>query len=314
MAKALRKTWSTPVVLEEKRLIPCTLCSSTSFKPSLSCEGFSYVRCVDCSLVQMNPQPLELEVKRRYGAMPPLAPAGAVSNPPLSLPAQSVGGKDYLYYELANEDAFLDLELLALADAGFDELETGRFLDIGCATGSLLVKLREEGWETVGVEICAPQAEYGRQKRNLDIRSLSLEENSFPACHFDVVHASHLIEHVNNPGAMLREVYRILKPGGRFFVTTPNIAGFQSRLFGSRWRSAIFDHLYLFSEATLSRLLKESGFSIEKISTWGGLAAGIAPAPVKRLFDKAAKRFGFGDVMVLRTIKGTGDQELGVGV
>jgi len=293
------KTWSTPVVsFEEKRLIPCAICGGLSFKLSLTCEGFSYVSCVSCGLVQMNPQPLEEEIKRRYSA-------------------------DYLAYELANEEAFLNLQLLALKDAGFAEhVQTSvprtegstclremnfgkpRVLDIGCAIGSLLEHLREKGWETTGVEISGPQADYCRQKRNLDVRSLSLKENNFPSESFDVVLASHLIEHLNDPTGLVSEVHRILAPGGCFFVTTPNIAGFQARLFKGRWRSAIFDHLYLFSDETLSHLLSDRGFLVEKIATWGGLAAGIAPLPIKRLFDRAAKRFGFGDVMVVRASKG----------
>ena len=282
------KTWSTPVApLEEKRLIPCAICGSLSFKPSLCCEGFSYVRCSSCGLIQMNPQPLVKEIQRRYE------------------------GKDYLAYELANEEAFLNLQLLALKDAGFEELERKLItaykkpavLDIGCAIGSLLARLANQGWETTGVEISGPQAEYCRQKRNLDVRSLPLEENRFPSGAFNVVLASHLMEHLNDPSGLLKEVSRILSPQGYFFVTTPNIAGFQARLFKGSWRSAIFDHLYLFSGLTLSRLLEKNGFAIEKVCTWGGLAAGTAPVPVKRLFDKAAKRYGFGDVMIVRAGK-----------
>jgi SAM-dependent methyltransferase len=294
------KTWSTPVNPEEKKPVPCALCGGELFRHALSCEGFSYVRCARCGLVQMNPQPLEEEIKQRYDER---------------------SGKDYLSYELANEGSFLALALLALKDVGFDEIETEllntskllatsnlpakppRLLDIGCATGSLLAHLREKGWETTGVEISGPQAEYARRQRNLDVRSLPLEENRFPADAFNVVLASHLIEHLNAPAALVAEVRRILAPGGRFFVTTPNIAGFQARLFKGRWRSAIFDHLYLFSIKTLSRLLEEKGFAIERIRTWGGLAAGLAPAPVKRVFDKAAKRFDFGDVMIIRARK-----------
>ena len=307
------KTWSTPVTTEEKRKIPCNLCGSLSFKPSLLCEGFSYICCTSCGLVQMNPQPLKEEIDRRYSAR---------------------YGEDYLSYELANEKTFLNLQLLALKDASFDSLEKEfsshkgtkarsrddysslpdlcvsvppcepkRILDIGCAVGSLLEELRNRGWETTGVEISLPQAEYARQKRNLDIRSLPLEENKFPPDYFDAILASHLIEHLNDPAALVNEVRRILVPGGRFFCTTPNIDGFQSRLFRERWRSAIFDHLYLFSAKTLSRLLLNKGFTIEKIATWGGLAAGTAPLPVKRIFDKAAKRFGLGDVMIVKAAK-----------
>ena len=290
------KTWSTPVNAEEKKPIPCTLCGGTQFKPSLSCDGFSYVRCVSCSLVQINPQPLEREISERYNTR---------------------SGEDYLSYELANEEAFLNLQLLALKDVKFWELEEEliknrsntapgkkmRALDIGCATGSLLAYLSERGWETTGVEISTPQAEYGNSVRKLDIRKLPLEANHFPDGYFDVILASHLIEHLNNPGAMASEANRILAPGGSFFVTTPNIAGFQARIFKSRWRSAIFDHLYLFSGKTLKTLLVNKGFTIEKTAVWGGLAAGTAPLFLKRLADRTVKKLSLGDVMIMRAVK-----------
>jgi SAM-dependent methyltransferase len=237
----------------------------------------------------MNPQPLPGDVRRRY---------------------REEYGDDYLSYEIANEGAFLRLQELALGDAGFFELYNfddsnaapgnRRILDVGCATGALLETLRDRGWDTAGVEISLPEAEYARRQRRLEVRTLPLEENGFPAAGFTAVLASHLIEHLNDPAAFVREARRILIPGGRFFVTTPNIDGFQARLFRGRWRSAIFDHLYLFSVKTLSALLRGAGFRVERIVTWGGLAAGIAPAPLKGLLDRGAKRFGFGDVMIIR--------------
>ena len=283
------KPWSTPITQESKMAIPCVLCGASSFKSSINCGDFSYVRCTRCSLVQINPQPMEDEVKKRYGEL---------------------WGEDYLLYELGNEKNFLNLALLALKDAGFDHIEEklmkvgkARVLDIGCATGALLAELRERGWECTGVEISGPQAEYARLNKNLDIKNKALEENHFSDCSFEIVIASHLIEHLNDPAAFVNEVKRIIIPGGWFILTTPNLAGFQARFFGSKWRSAINDHLYLFSVNTLSALLKKGGFIIEKTVTWGGLAAGIVPPIIKRFFDKAAKRFGFGDVMVIRVKK-----------
>jgi SAM-dependent methyltransferase len=274
----LIKTWSTPAGNEKARTIPCALCGNGSFKAHYSCEGFFYVRCDRCGLVQINPQPERAEVTRRY---------------------REGSGAEYLAYELKNEAAFLRLQEMALEDAGFEELETGRVLDIGCATGALLEKLRNRGWACTGVEI-SPSNEYARKERGLDVRNLPLEENRFPAASFDAVLASHLIEHLNDPAGFVAEVHRILAPGGCFIVTTPNIAGFQARLFRNHWRSAIFDHLYLFSIKTLSLLLTHRGFTVDRIRTWGGLAAGTVPAPLKRAADRAAKRFGLGDVMVIR--------------
>jgi SAM-dependent methyltransferase len=236
----------------------------------------------------MNPQPFPEEVLGRY--------------------RESYGG-DYLAYELANEGAFLRLQELSLADAGFDELErepgtTRRVLDIGCATGALLARLRDRGWETVGVEVSTPQADYARRERGLDVRGLPLEQNRFPPGSFGLVLASHLIEHLNDPGALAGEVFRILTPGGRFLVSTPNIAGLQARIFRGRWRSAIFDHLYLFSVKTLTRLLIREGFVPERTVTWGGLAAGAAPPALKAWADRAAKKHGWGDVMLIRARAG----------
>ncbi|MDR1420098.1 MAG: class I SAM-dependent methyltransferase [Treponema sp.] len=294
------KTWSTPVNAEESRFIPCALCGSICFRPALACEGFSYVRCTRCGLVQMNPQPSAGAVTDRY---------------------TSAYGKDYLAYELENERNFLRLQELALRDAGFEELErewpgraakgpadgadgsfAPRVLDVGCATGALLEKLRDRGWKVCGLEI-SPSAEYARNTRDLDVRSLSLENSGFGDGSFDVVLASHLIEHLNDPALFVREAGRVLAPGGRLFVTTPNISGLQARFSGGRWRSAIFDHLYLFSAGTLSALLVKEGFRPEKTATWGGLAEGTAPPFIKRAADRAAKRFGFGDVMIMRAAK-----------
>jgi len=113
------------------------------------------------------------------------------------------------------------------------------------------------------------------------------------------VHASHLIEHLNSPSSFLDEAARILAPGGLLALTTPNVDGFQARLFGSRWRSAIYDHLYLFSLRTLRELLEARGFVVMRSVTWGGWARGLRPAFVKGPMDALAKRWGFGDVMAI---------------
>jgi SAM-dependent methyltransferase len=289
------KTWSTPYSREERRLVPCALCGGGGFKPRFACrEGFSYVSCRRCGLVQMNPQPVPAAIAERYGRE---------------------HGEEYLGYETANEGAFLNLQKYSLEDAGFFELEktllhrklgkVGKILDVGCATGALLEMLTARGWKAQGVEISKPQAEYCR-KRGLEVFCMPLEEGHFPDESFDVVLASHLIEHLNRPSDFVREVYRILKKGGRFFVTTPDIAGFQARVFRGRWRSAIFDHLYLFSARTLKKMLGRAGFVVERKACWGGLAAGLAPPPVKSFLDGAAKMFGFGDVMILRSVRPAG--------
>lgn len=289
MARSTIKTWSTPIAAERTRTVPCALCGGLTFVPALDCRGFVFVRCADCGLVQQNPQPSPDEVAARY---------------------DDRHGEDYLNYELENEASFLRLQELALADVGFPKIEASikagadqpRVLDVGCATGALLEWFRNRGWRTAGVELCGPSSEYARTARGLDVRTAAAEAAGFQDGSFDLVHASHLIEHLNAPKAFVESVRRMLKPGGRFLVSTPNIDGFQARLFGAEWRSAIFDHLYLFSKGTLRNLLADEGFRVEKIVTWGGLAAGTAPRPVKRFADRAVKKIGAGDVMMISAV------------
>ena len=271
-----------PVSAGESKELPCPLCNGSIFRPALNCEGFSFVRCKRCGLVQRNPQPLKEEIVARY---------------------KNTFGNDYLSYELENEKAFLNLQLLALKDAGFKFDTKGKsVLDIGCATGSLLAHLREYGWNVTGVEI-SPCAGYARDKRKLNVRDIPLEENNFPSGSFEVILASHLIEHLNDPKTFLIETKRILKDNGDIYITTPNISGFQAHLYGSDWRSAIFDHLYLFSRKTLSKMLKNTGFKVESCRTWGGIAAGMAPKWLKKNADFLAKRFNCGDVMIIKAKK-----------
>lgn len=193
----------------------------------------------------------------------------------------------------------LGLEDIDLARVSWKLPRPRFFLDVGCATGRLLEALRDEGWETAGVELCEPSAEYGRTQRGLQIKSGTLEEAGFPDESFHIVHASHLVEHLTEPRLFLKEAFRILKPGGYVILVTPNTAGFQARLFGRAWRSLIEDHICLFSKQNLSLLLRKEGFVLHRIKTWGGLAQGTAPGFLKKILDPWAKRFGFGDVMIV---------------
>jgi 2-polyprenyl-3-methyl-5-hydroxy-6-metoxy-1,4-benzoquinol methylase len=271
------KTYSTIPRQERSRTVVCNLCGGTRHRKVLSSGHCTFVRCADCGLVFQNPQPVFGDLKRRYA-------------------------QDYFEYELQNEENFFGLMKLGLQDIRFFELTSGlnpaRFLDVGCATGMLIEYLRDRGWSVQGVELCRESAEYGIRTKKLDIFVGTLEEAGFPDSSFPVVHFSHLIEHVPDPRAFLAEVRRILSPGGYVVVVTPNIDGLQARLFREQWRSAIADHLTLFSKTTLRKTLLQTGFEILKTVTWGGLAKGSVPGFLKRPVDRLAKKLGFGDVVL----------------
>ena len=279
------KTFATRPREEPRRRASCALCGSDEAVPHWDCGGFSFARCPRCGLLRQDPQPEAAAVAARYA------------------------GAEYLAYEEANQLAYRDLELRTLGDLGLDEAAAPLFaaaaaadrrpraLDVGCATGALLDALRERGWEPEGVEIGAAMAEYGRARYGLAIKACALEEAGFEDGRFALVHASHLVEHLNDPASFLDEALRVLAPGGLLVLTTPNAEGFQARLLGPAWRSAINDHLYLFSARTLEALLESRGLVPLRRVTWGGWAAGLKPAFLKKPLDAWAKRSGRGDVV-----------------
>jgi 2-polyprenyl-3-methyl-5-hydroxy-6-metoxy-1,4-benzoquinol methylase len=280
------KTFATSPRPEARLKRPCALCGGERFSQLWDCGSFSFVRCVSCGLIQQNPQPETEAVLERYG-------------------------QSYLEYEAERQFDYAALERKALDDLRLEEATLGlreaakadgrlpRVLDIGCATGALLSGFKARGWDCLGVEACVEAAAYGAERFGLDIRPTTLEKARLEAGSFELVHASHLIEHLNEPGAFLNEARRLLAPSGILALTTPNADGFQARLLGSAWRSAIYDHLYLFSVRSLTRLLEAHGFTVLRLVTWGGWAAGLKPRFLKQPLDRAAKRFGCGDVVAL---------------
>ena len=281
------KTFSKVPGEEHLRPIDCPVCGAGEYRSHWTYDGFSFVRCAGCGLLYQNPQPVHDQLTLRYD-------------------------EEYFRYERENEEAFFGLMKLALSDIRFDSVvgtpaSRGGMsvLDVGCATGKLLEWMAERGWSVQGVEVCRPAAEFGTAKRGVPIHIGTLETAGFQSGRFDVAHCSHLIEHLTDPGAFVREVYRMLCDGGWFVLTTPNVDGLQARLFGSEWRSAIADHMTLFSRRTLRRLIEGAGFRVVKTKTWGGLAVGPAPPVVKKAMDRAAKPLGFGDVMIVLARKVT---------
>lgn len=274
------KTYSSAWKEEKQKYIDCPLCKANTFSAHFDCGGYGFVRCKKCGLVQQNPQAEQKEVLARYG-------------------------KEYLEYELKNEATYRDLELMALRSVDFftKNADGQRLLDIGSASGCLLEHLRTLGYHTEGLEICKETALYAQSVRGLTVSTLTLEETHYNDASFDIVHASHLIEHLNDPDSFIKECYRILKPNGKLYVTTPNIESLQAFLFKSEWRSAINDHLFLFGKSSLRALLNKNNFTVKKCRTWGGLAKELKPVWAKGFLDKAVKPLGIGDVMVIMAVK-----------
>ena len=109
-----------------------------------------------------------------------------------------------------------------------------RLLDIGCGFGGLtrLVSDHLEIGDAHGVDVDAAALEEARDKgvvaRQVDIREGRL---SFPDTSFDLVMSFGVLDYLPDFDPMLREIYRVLRPGGYVLISLPNLAGWQNRLF-----------------------------------------------------------------------------------
>ncbi len=104
-----------------------------------------------------------------------------------------------------------------------------RVLDIGPGDGALIRRLREH----YGVQTAA--CDYTKElmripDQQVDIADLNHEPLPYPDASFDLITCTEVAEHLENHFELLREVRRILKPGGRAIFSTPNILNIRSRL------------------------------------------------------------------------------------
>jgi SAM-dependent methyltransferase len=113
--------------------------------------------------------------------------------------------------------------------ASLSELSGERLLDVGCADGTYTRILAEhfDAVDAVDVEperleVFAAALASGPLAAKVRVREMSAEWLAFPDATFDVVTAIEVLEHVRDLDRALAEIARVLRPGGRFLLTTPN--------------------------------------------------------------------------------------------
>ena len=231
----------------------CNLCGSHSSEHLFSKKGYHLVRCNDCDLAY-------------------------IANPPDEAGIKAIYTTEATYHDELLDSASDDharhrrtaQQHIAMLQYFRPTLEGLKIFDIGCSSGIFLDAARDMGMRCHGAELSPETSAFARQHYNLDVHHGDWRDAGFDAASFDVVTLFDVIEHLPDPLAELTAIRRLLKPGGLLLQSTPDIDGLFPRASYKLARKLDYwphpeppHHLFQFSQATLSAMVRKAGYSVE---------------------------------------------------
>jgi 2-polyprenyl-3-methyl-5-hydroxy-6-metoxy-1,4-benzoquinol methylase len=245
--------------------INCPLCGADDtrqmfkrkdLRHHISEEDFAVVKCRKCSLVYVNPRPLEEDINDYY--------------------------PDEFYDPNVNADELLNKLAwqLVIKYKYIKEMKAGKLLDIGCDKGEFMFYMRQRGWQVQGID-------FSRKPPNifgLDIFYGELVDAGYLPESFDLITLWAVLEHVYDPLKMLTYIYSLLKPEGKLILAVTNYNSLPAVFMR---HDDIPRHTTLFSKRTLRKMLQVAGFSINGFyfdnNLFGGSNRGVLNYLVKLL-------------------------------
>lgn len=238
----------------------CVICGSSDGQVEAS--GYDYVyrgstqiatawRCSGCGHVYLNPRPTSAGIAVLY------------PNNYASFSGKFTRGNSVL-------TVMKEFIMMRRITRLLNELpKNAKFLDVGCGDGQLLeaVKNRFPDMEVHGLDWrFEPDARYRLMNNGIILHESMLERAELPEASFDLITMNQLIEHLWEPRDCLLMVRRILSPSGRLYLTTPDVDGYDRKLFKQGlWGGYYFPrHINLFSKPLLHQLLADCGLEIDE--------------------------------------------------
>lgn len=221
---------------------------------------FKVNQCLHCGLIFQHPMPDKKQIQNLYHE------------------GYYTGSADFSYEDERKTEKFSNFVWDARIKKLQKSIKTGsqvkNFLDIGCSFGGLLKRAQKAGFNAYGVEL----SDYSRKTAE-DFFKGRIFENfltaGFQSDFFDAVSLIEVIEHLSNPEAYLKEIYRVLKPGGTVLIQTANLEARQAKKAGAGYHYFLPGHLVYFSKRNLREKLLQLGF--KKVKFFHPVEFGLLP-------------------------------------
>lgn len=227
------------------RLVPanagCPLCGSPKAEPFAEKDGYDFARCRRCRFVFLDPMPDDRQLADLYN---------------------EEGGPDTYFAKRRSRTRRAHFKLLRFFPHAFAK----DVLDLGCGGGIMVSALGRIARRAVGIDISDSAIAFARAAfpRHefvcVDFREADLAPDSF-----DFVHASEIIEHVNDLAGFMALLARVTRPGGHVYITTPDIGHGAVPADLHQWD--MFSpprHLQFFDQDTLTEVFARSGFTARR--------------------------------------------------
>lgn len=181
----------------------------------------------------------------------------------------------------------------------FDDLLAGGcgsklILDAGCGTGRFSARARQEGAAVVSLDVGTRLLAETARKCDSALVAASVCDLPFASGTFDIVISSEVIEHTPDPARAVREMSRVLRPGGRLALTVPNRLWHTSVVVANRVGLRPYEgYENWVSWGGLRRICASAGVVIERQRGFHLLPFQFAALhPLLRLADRAGAALG----------------------
>jgi SAM-dependent methyltransferase len=246
----------------------CALCGSTRHRALFEGRDWLYgqtvqaeiLQCDECGLVYLWPRPARPQDYYPDEYAPHVGPRDSAD----------------IAYSAGHRQGLLRKARLV------SQYGSGPLLDVGCAAGDFLAVVQGLADRPLwGTDISDRAVRRARQRFGINAWVSTVPPLSLPDESVSVVTLWHVLEHLPQPLAALRDIARVLRPDGVLVLACPMVDSWEAGLFGRYW--AGYDaprHLFAYSRQTLPRMLQNAGFESSEVLhvVWSYNSARISSA------------------------------------